>query len=378
MLALTDFQRVVAMNALNGVGMGLVGIFIPIYLLEVGYSLSTVVIWLLVHHITLLAITFLVVWVANRVGLVRCWYIRIIFVIALFAGLSVLPTYPFLLFTLALVSGVESAFFWMPYNVFTVRKTESNSIGASLAFIQNAGAAVGIITPGIAALLIVWYGYSVLFAVAALFILLSLIPVLMLREEKTNFLFNLPAMHDIVRSNKQFILPEIFDNLGQDAGVIWTFFIFITALNILDIGVLGVLVGIIGMAVTYITGQLIDRWNTKAVMRFGAIATTLLWLASYFVAVYDPSPFMLYLVTALRGFALGVFASSYGALMYNRARGADAQFLVLREIPTIFGRVILFIATLFFISIEQMELTFLLVAVLSLYFWFNNISKLRS
>jgi hypothetical protein len=85
---------------------------------------------------------------------------------------------------------------------------------------------------------------------------------------------------------------------------------------------------------------------------------------------------MLYLVTALRGFALGIFASAYGAIMFNRARSSDAQFLVLREIPTIGGRVILFLFALYFISIDQVELTFLLVAALSTYFWFNNINKL--
>ena len=49
----SDFYRVVAMHTLSGIGMMLVGMFIPIYLLELGFSLTTVIAWLLVHHVSL-------------------------------------------------------------------------------------------------------------------------------------------------------------------------------------------------------------------------------------------------------------------------------------------------------------------------------------
>lgn len=373
---LTDFQRVVLMNALNGIGTGLVGIFIPIYFLGLGFSLSAVVTWLLIHHLTLLFGAFLTAAAARKIGLVRCWYVRAALAILLFAGLIALPHYRGIVFALAVFSGLESAFFWIPFNIFTVRKTEAKSIGASIAFMQNVSQLVGIAIPGIAALLIVSYGYGVLYVLAGTFILLSLLPVLSLKNESVAFEFKISAMKTTARSNRHFILPEILDNLGQDAQVIWSLFLFITALTILDIGALGVLVGVAGMAVTYVTGQLIDRWKVRSLMRAGAVATTLLWILSYVVAVYFPTQLMLYLVTIARGFALGVFASAYGAIMLNRARSTDIQFLLLREIPTIFGRVFLFVATLVFIAAGHVEFTFLLVALLSLYFWFNNIEKL--
>ncbi len=375
-MRLTDFQRIVAMNTIAGIGTGLVGLFIPIYLLELGNSISVVIAWLLMHHLSLLLGAFLAVYFSNIIGLVRCWYIRIVLVAILFAGFILLPNYPAILFILAFISGMEAAFFWIPYNILTVRKTEEATIGSSLAFMSNVGSAVGIIVPGIAALLIVSYGYVVLFITASIFILISIVPVLSLRHEKTNFQFKLKEISSMVRQNRQFIVPEILDNLGQDAQVIWTLFLFITALTVLDIGTLGVLAGIVGMVVTHITGKLIDRWNKKSVVRFGAFATTIMWAASYVIAVSSPTPLMLYMVTVLRGFSLGIFASAYGAIMLNRARSADAQFLVLREVPTILGRVVLFIITLWLLSIDQFELAFLVVALLSMYFWFNNLDVL--
>lgn len=375
-MRLTDFQRIVAMNTMAGVGMGLVGLFVPIYLLELGNSAFMVIAWLLTHHLSLLLGAFLAIYISNVIGLVRCWYVRVVFVTILFTGLFLLPNYPAILFILAFISGMESAFFWIPYNILTVRKTEDSTIGASLAFMSNVGSAVGLVVPGVAALLIIFYGYNLLFAIALVFILISIIPVLPLRHEKTSFKFNLSEIRSIIHKNKHFVLPEILDNLGQDAQVIWTLFLFLTAFTVLDIGALGVLAGLVGMLVTHITGTLIDKWDKKMVVRFGAIATTIMWTLSYVIAIYSPTPILLYTVTVLRGFALGIFASAYGAIMLNRARSADAQFLVLREIPTILGRVIVFVITLLLLSINQFELAFLMVAFISLYFWFNNLDNL--
>lgn len=375
-MRLTDFQRIVAMNTLAGIGMGLVGLFVPIYLLGLGNSVSTVIVWLLTHHLSLLLGAFLTIFVSNIIGLVRCWYVRIVLVTILFTGLFFLPSYPSILFILAFISGMESAFFWIPYNILTVRKTEDSTIGSSLAFMSNVGSAVGLVVPGVAALLIISYGYNLLFAIALVFIVVSIIPVLPLRHEKASFKFNLSEIRSIIQRNKHFILPEILDNLGQDAQVIWTLFLIITSLTVLDIGALGVLAGLVGMTVTHVTGTLIDKWDKKAVVRFGAVATTIMWTLSYVVAMYSPTPVLLYIVTILRGFALGIFASAYGAIMLNRARSADAQFLVLREVPTILGRVVVFTITLFLLSINQFELAFLMVALISLYFWFNNLDNL--
>lgn len=372
----SEFRRIVVMNTLSGIGTGFVFIFIPLYLLELGHTVSAAILWLTVHHLSIILGAFIAVYFSNKIGLVRCWYIRILLAILLYAGLLVLPDYPHLIYLVALISGLEAAFFWIPYNIFTVRKTEASTMGSSLAFMSNIASAVGILIPGISALIIIHFGYDYLFYLAVFFIVLSIIPVLPLRHEKTDFHFKYEKIKHIVKGNKHFILPEILDNLSQDAGWMWTIYLFITTLTVLDIGLLGVLSGLVGMVVTHVTGSLIDKTDKKTVLRFGAVMTTILWIVSYFIVIYAPTPALLYIVTTLRGFVLGIFASAYGVIMFNRARSTDAQFIVLREIPTVFGRVIVFLMTLWFVSIGKFELTFLMVGLISLYFWFNNIDVL--
>lgn len=221
-------------------------------------------------------------------------------------------------------------------------------MGSSLAFVSNVKTVAGWIVPLVAALLIVSFGYSVLFSVALFFVFMSLVPVFPLQKEKTNFKFSLKSIAEFTRKNKHFILPEILDNLGHDAGVVWMLFIFTVGLTVLDLGYFGVMSGTIGMIVTYVTGFLIDKWDKQKVIRLGAVLVTLAWIASYGIAVYSPTPVMLFIVTVFRGFAIGIFAISYGEVLFNRARNDDAQFIVLREIPTIFERLIVFTVSLIF------------------------------
>lgn len=371
-----DFRRVIIMSTLSGIGMGLVGVFIPIYLLELGKSFFAVVGWLALHHFFLMVGAFLAVFVSNFFGLVRCLYARIFLVAMLFGGLILLPEYPMLFYLLAFIGGMEAAFFWIPYNILMIRKTNESTMGSALAFVSNVGSAFGIAVPIISAILITSYGYTFLFAFALMFIFVSIIPILSLKSETTDFKFEVPAISKVIKENRHFILPEIIDNLGQDAQVIWVLFLFISSFTIIDIGLLGVIVGLVGMAVTYFTGRLIDKWDKRALVRFGAVGTTIMWAVSYVVAVWAPTPLWLYIVTASRGLLLGIFMASYGAIMFNRARRSDAQFIVLREVPTIFGRLILFSTTLAFIAIGKFELIFLAVAIVSVYFWFNNLKTL--
>lgn len=62
-----------------GLAGSLVGIFIPIYLLRIGNSLSEVMIFLIVHHIALFASAFIVVFLSNKIGLIYTLRIRFAF-----------------------------------------------------------------------------------------------------------------------------------------------------------------------------------------------------------------------------------------------------------------------------------------------------------
>ena len=84
---------------------------------------------------------------------------------------------------------------------------------------------------------------------------------------------------------------------------------------------------------------------------------------------------MFYLATIFATLSLKVFLVPYSSLMYNQARKDDAQFIVLREIPTVLGRIILF--SIAILLHNQLPTLFLLIGVLFIYFLFLDTKKLE-
>lgn len=356
------------MTAFNNLAMGIIGIFVPIYLLDLGYSFTYVMIFLAVHHSTLLAATFMSVFISNKIGLVKVLQIRFLFLFAYIFALYSLPEMPALLFWIAILGGIEAAFYWEPLNIFFIRNTEENKMGAALSALSVVGKIVGIITPLIGAFVAVQYGFSALFIVAAMLFVIPIIPILPLSSEKTNFIFTWARAKEIYIQNKHYLIPEIIDNLAEDAMVLWMIFIYMKLVSVLEIGILGTVISLTGILFVVTIGKLSDEWDTLKLLRIGAFLVTVSWIFGFFVAEYAVNNILFYVVTIVMAFVMKVFLVPYGSFLYNRARKDDAQFVVLREIPTIGGRLILF--ALAILLQDNLPILFLLIGILFIYFQF--------
>lgn len=374
---MTDFLRVVSFKTFSGFAEGLVALFIPIYLLEHGYSLAEVILWMLVHHLSVLLFAFFAVKISNKYNLVANWYIRIPVYLLFIVSILLIPTVPAVFIPSAIFSGMEVALFWIPYNILMVRLTKPENMSSALATISNAGKIVGMFTPLISALVITGLGYDFLFVASLLLSALAIIPVLRFIAMKTDFSFTNESFIKIYQENKAFVVPEILDNLAEDAIPVLAIFLFMAGLTVLDIGYLGVITGIAGIIASQLFAHLSDRVNRKGMFRFAAWLLTVSWVAVFLVLAFVATPVWLYIVSTIAGFATGLFANSYGSYMFNRARKYDAQFLVLREIPTITGRAILFVLALTFIHFGVAEYIFLVVAATCLYFCFYRLENLE-
>jgi MFS family permease len=231
-----------------------------------------------------------------------------------------------------------------------------------------------ILCPIIGALIIAYFNFQVLFVTALLFVLLASIPLLPLRSEKTNFIFTWDSVKDIWSKNKRFFLPEIIDNFMEDAGVVLTIFIYIKLLSITQIGIIGTLTSIVAIIFTLTIGKLTDKWNKYKLLRIGAMFVTFAWVSNFLIGQFMPSAWLFYIATIILALSLKVFLVPYQSILFNSARKDDAQFLVLREVPNILGRLIMYTLAIFLY--DELPILFLIVGILFVYFWFLDSRKL--
>ena len=371
-----NFNKVLQMMSLNGFAMAFVSIFIPVYLLKLGYSFQMVMLWMIIHHVALLLCAFITIYVSNRIGLVHSLHIRFVLLLIYFCLLLFgLENTSVLFYIIPILSGAEAAFYWMPLNILFIRNTKESNMGDSMSKFFVIPKVIGMISPIIGAFIAIHFGFTSLFALAMFLLLFTFLPVISLRSEKTNFIFSWEKTREIFQKNKQYFVPEVIDNLAEDAMALWSIFIYLELASTLQVGIIGTITSFAAVFFTITLGKLTDNWDKHKLLRIGAILVSLVWFINFIIGEFFPNQWLFYLATIFATLALKAFLVPYSSLMYNQARKDDAQFIVLREVPTVLGRIILF--SIAILLHNQLPALFLLVGIIFIYFWFLDSRKLE-
>ena len=372
----SGFNKVLGMMSLNGFAMSFVAIFIPIYLFNLGYSFQMVMIWMMIHHSTLLLFAFVTVKVSNKIGLVYSLHVRFGLLLTYFLLLLFgLKDMPILFYIIPIISGAESAFYWIPLNILFVRNTKEENMGKSMSKFFVVPKALSMAGPLVGAFITIHYGFNILFAFAMFLLFFTFLPILSLKSEKTNFIFSKEKFKEIWYKNKQYFVPEIIDNIAEDAMALWTIFIFLQLASTLEVGIIGTITAVVSLFFTLTLGKLTDQWNKHKLIKIGAFLVSIVWFINFAVGEFFPNQYLFYIATIFATLSLKVFLVPYSSLMYNQARKDDAQFLVLREIPTVLGRLLLF--SLAILLHSHLPLIFLSVGIIFIYFLFLDTKKLN-
>jgi len=370
------FNKILKMMSLNGFAMSFVAIFVPVYLFNLGYSFQMVMTWMMIHHTTLLLSAFVAVKVSNKIGLVHSLHVRFGLLLTYFLLLLFgLKEINILFYIIPILSGAEAAFYWIPLNILFVRNTKEENMGKSMSKFFVIPKALSMAGPLIGAFIAIHYGFNILFTLAMFLLFFTFLPILSLKSEKTNFIFSKEKFKEIWQKNKQYFVPEIIDNLAEDAMALWIIFIFLQLASTLEVGIIGTITSIASLFFTLTIGKLTDKWDKHKLIKIGAFLVSIVWFINFTIGEFFPNQYLFYIATIFATLSLKVFLVPYSSLMYNQARKDDAQFLVLREIPTVFGRLILF--SIAILLHNHLSLIFLSVGIIFIYFWFLDTKKLN-
>lgn len=362
----SQLSRIFQMMALNGFGLGFISIFIPVYLLKLGYSFSMVVAWILIQQTVLLFSCFASVFISNKIGLVRCLHIRFAFLATYLLLMFALPSHPFLFCVIPVLMGIEAAFYWMPLNILFLRNTEKETMGGSLSKFFTYPKIASLLCPLIGAFIITKFNFPVLFSIALFFVFIAFIPLLPLSSHKTHFTFSKKTIFEIWQKNRKFFIPEMIDNFMEDAAAIVGIFVYLKLLSVTQVGLIGTIASVSSILFTLTLGKLTDRWDKHKLLKIGAFFVIAVWVYVAVIGQFFPHAMQFYIAAILLTLSTKTFLVPYQSMLFNAAREHDAQFLILREVPNILGRLILY--SLAIILYDKLPVLFLIVGILFIYF----------
>jgi len=354
------------MQIIDALAFSISGIFIPILMLDYGYDFRAIIYYFIIHNLVLLAGCFAAGYLAEGLGFKKILLFRYPFLFFYLIFLIYLKELDINIFVLAVASGLQSAFYYTPLNVLFARHTNANEMGGSLGKLMALPQIAGLAGPFLGGVIVYFFGFKPLFAATFIISFCSMLPLLLSPSLKDNYHFRPKKGLAFFKKHPKLILSEIFDNIGGETdGIIWPIFVYFTVKNVVSIGALGTLVAIGSALFTLYIGKQVNKKNEKFFIR---IAVPLL-MVNWFVRYAFSNEILIYISTLLSGVFTVLLILPYTHLTFNKAKqDINEDFFIIKEIPTVIGRLLIFVLALLFI--DNIQSLFPLVGLSYLYFLF--------
>jgi len=366
---MTDIQRVYVAHTINTVALSIISVYVPAYLLSLGNPLWRVILYYAV------APTFgLVIAYCLYVPLMKKW--GLISVFKLYYPLKILEL--LLLFSLqythlpikiiALVYGVANYAYWMPLNLLFVRHSKHQEMGSNMAKFFALPQLFGVIGPLLGALLMPFFGFWPIFVFAMIELLSSFVPLANIKNTELIVSFTVSQALKRFSKSKTLFLFEFFDNILEESNWFWPIYVFLLIGSLKTPGFVGSLESIGGAIFTLAIGKYANK-HGKNIIPFAAIL--LLFITVLMMLVRQP--INAYVLTVIVSFTFTLFLVSYFSTVLRTIKGeGEEEFLILREIPTLLGRMTVFIGI--WLTLSHLQYFFIMPMVFTViltgfYYW---------
>ena len=307
---------------LHVVALSLVSVFIPILLLDLGYSVGEIIVYYLVYHVLDTPLNFL----ARK--LVVNWGARVVIILAtafaiiFFVALSQFSADWEFLMLLALFAALYDAFYWVAHLfLFIEANDDDGDSGEETSFLYIARRFGSLLGPAVGGLILIFAGQDALLVASAVIFGISILPllgaahlpdkptkpVLKFREffkdlpEKRNYLYtSLQAIHDSTEL------------------ILWPLFIFIVFGTIESVAALPIIVSISAILFSYFAGRF-DKHTRDNLIIIGAGLIAMVWVMRILVS----EPLLLYLSVFLVGLFSLLITLPIDSRIFERGKITD-------------------------------------------------------
>jgi hypothetical protein len=367
-----DIQRIYTAHTLNTLALSFISVYVPIYFLTLGYPLSKLIFYYTLVHISgLLFGLFLFVPLMRKIGIINTLKIYYPLQITFLLFLHLLNSQNIPLEVIALLNGASIYSYWLPLNILFLRHSELKEMGSNFAKFFALPKLFGIAGPLIGALLIPLIGFWSVFLITGIGLITSFYPLVKITNTEMLVSLNLKSSFNRMMRNKSLFLFEGFDNILEESEWFWAIYVFLLIGSLSTPGIVGSLEAIGGALFTLLIGKYANK-NAKSLIPVAAILLLLISITRIFISV----PIHAYLISVGAAFIMTLFLVSYFSTIYKTVKhDKGEEFIILREIPTVLGRLVVFGAI--YLSLSNLRFFFFLPIIcitllLILYFWKNK------
>ncbi|RME78771.1 MFS transporter [Candidatus Woesearchaeota archaeon] len=308
-----ELSELVISQLLRYFALSLVGLFIPLYLWSLNYSLDVILFFYAMYFVFLIPLFFLGLCTTRYFGYKHTIAFSIPFLMLYLFLLIRLETMQIPLTFIAFVAAVSSGLYWAGAHTTVAKNSSSKRRGRQVALLQSSRIAFSIVSPLLGAGIILFFGYSRLFLVAMFLLFCSLLPFLVTRDRGYPFHFDFRLFFKEHNSRDAvFYFFEGFQSFGYVT--IWPLYLFVMGVSLVPLGLLFTIAAGLQFFVTLLMGKLTDQ--NKQFIKLGAMLQAL----SFILLPFLHSLYSLGILTAFRNMTNPLLTTPFEKLYYDKAK----------------------------------------------------------
>jgi MFS family permease len=355
--------------ALKSFANSMVGIFIPAYLWNLGFSIRNIALYYIIYFFFVFALAPFCFKAAEKWGIKH----------NITAGLLISVLYFYLLYQaqngfpiwiVAFVGSIYVAYYATGFHLDFARFTEKGNTGKELALIRFLANIARLGGPIIGALILTKFSFPVLIFIVGFFIVISVIPMLISEEKHFGYKFRFGDLWK-ERNTKYIMSFEASGIIGAVSEFAWPLFIFISLQTYISLGAIVTLTAILVSFFILFIGRLSDTKFLTKVLSAGSSFHSIVWIVRYFIV----SGLGIFFVNIASSASYVMFDLPWNKLVYHKAiaQKNKVQFFIMREMGIMIGRMI--VLGFIFVT-ENLFSGFIIAAFASLLFlMFRNGGK---
>jgi MFS family permease len=332
----SELNQVYAFKALRSFALGLISVFIPVYLVQQGLTIQGAFIYMASNVGAFAIVALPVGYILSRIGDRKGMMFSYLFYLPGFLILEFFSASLSAAIAVGVLLGVGEALYWIPINSGFTAGSSSDSRGSDYGRLMGLGSLAGALAPLIGGIILSSYSFSILILAAIFFVVASALPLAFSRGRDPDHF----SLSDVT-SLKNLELDLMFFFVGMTAFslfMVLPLFVFFVIGGEINVGAVKTLVGLSSALFSVLIGEISDRTNRFRLIFIGTFGTAfaLVWLTTVSTAV------LAFFLSALFGFLYRTYHVPLFSMVADIGdRGNKLGFYSLREVFLGLGRFIM-------------------------------------
>jgi MFS family permease len=355
----------------------MIAVFIPIFLLKLGYSISQVLIFYIIYNIIDLPLNFFAKWTIEKIGARKVIILGTIFSVFFFITLYNLgPNSWALIILLALFGALYDTFYWVGH-IYLFMKCNKNtkSVTKDTSILYIVKKIAGFIAPIIGAGILIFFEKNVLIIISVTILILSSLPLFRINniKDRPNRKITFFKFFKNWNGIKEYLIHSVASFHWVSEGIIWPIFIYTVFKSIEAVAIIPVIASITAIILAYFSEKF-TKINRSLVISLGAFLIAITWIARVFITseiFYFASVLLVGLFVVLYTLPLDSSLYEKGEKKSSLAASTYRNFFAM--LPRAFFYLFLyFILEIFKISFISAAIAMFLVVTINIVFAIKN------